>query len=78
MKKAQRLAPRMKELQEKIKGVKQNDLRLKELQMEQLGLMKARNPLVDATLLVQMPFLFALYRADHDLLDFRLARFFDT
>jgi len=36
MKKAQKLAPKMKELQEKIKGMKQNDPRLKELQVEQL------------------------------------------
>ena len=41
MKKAQKLAPRMKEMQEKIKGMKQNDPRLKELQMEQLRLMRA-------------------------------------
>ena len=45
MKKAQKLAPRMKELQEKIKGMKQDDPKLKELQMEQLRLMKEGNPL---------------------------------
>ena len=45
MKKAQKLAPKMKELQEKIKGMKQNDPRLKELQVEQLRLMKEGNPL---------------------------------
>src|ERR1043165_8745298 len=43
MKKAQALAPRMKELQEKIKGMKQSDPRLKELQMEQLRLMRDGN-----------------------------------
>ena len=76
MKKAQKLAPRMKELQEKIKGVKQNDPRLKELQMEQLRLMKEGNPLGGCLpLLIQMPFLFALYRAITISLDFRLATF---
>jgi YidC/Oxa1 family membrane protein insertase len=76
MKKAQKLAPRMKELQEKIKGVKQNDPRLKELQMEQLKLMKEGNPLGGCLpLLIQMPFLFALYRAITISLDFRQATF---
>jgi YidC/Oxa1 family membrane protein insertase len=76
MKKAQKLAPRMKELQEKIKGMKQNDPRLKELQMEQLRLMKEGNPLGGCLpLLVQMPFLFALYSAITISLDFRQASF---
>ena len=39
MKKAQKYAPRMKALQEQLKGMKQSDPRLKELQMEQLRLM---------------------------------------
>ena len=76
MKKAQRLAPQMKEMQEKIKGMKQNDPRLKELQMEQLRLMKEGNPLGGCLpLLIQMPFLFALYRAITISLDFRQASF---
>lgn len=76
MKKAQKLAPRMKELQEKIKGMKQNDPRLKELQVEQLRLMKEGNPLGGCLpLLIQMPFLFALYRAITISLDFRHATF---
>ncbi len=76
MKKAQKLAPRMKEMQEKIKGMKQNDPRLKELQMEQLRLMKEGNPLGGCLpLLIQMPFLFALYRAITISLDFRQATF---
>lgn len=76
MKKAQKLAPKMKELQEKIKGLKQNDPRLKELQMEQLRLMKEGNPLGGCLpLLIQMPFLFALYRAITISLDFRQAGF---
>ncbi len=76
MKKAQKLAPRMKEMQEKIKGLKQNDPRLKELQKEQLRLMKEGNPLGGCLpLLIQMPFLFALYRAITISLDFRQATF---
>ena len=76
MKKAQKLAPRMKELQEKIKGMKQNDPRLKELQMEQLRLMKEGNPLGGCLpLLIQMPFLFALYSAITISIDFRQASF---
>ena len=66
----------MKELQEKIKGMKQNDPRLKELQSEQLRLMKEGNPLGGCLpLLIQMPFLFALYRAITISLDFRQASF---
>ena len=76
MKKAQKLAPQMKELQEKMKGMKQTDPRLKELQMEQLRLMKEGNPLGGCLpLLIQMPFLFALYRAITISLDFRQASF---
>ncbi len=76
MKKARKLAPRMKELQEKIKGMKPNDPRLKELQVEQLRLMKEGNPLGGCLpLLIQMPFLFALYRAITISLDFRQATF---
>jgi YidC/Oxa1 family membrane protein insertase len=76
MKKAQKLAPQMKELQEKIKGMKQSDPRLKDLQMEQLRLMKEGNPLGGCLpMLIQMPFLFALYRAITISLDFRQASF---
>src|SRR2546423_1429731 len=76
MKKAQKYAPRMKELQEKIKGMKQSDPRLKELQVEQLRLMKEANPLGGCLpLLIQMPFLFALYRAITISIDFRQATF---
>ena len=76
MKKAQKYAPRMKELQEKLKGMKQTDPRLKELQMEQLRLMKEANPLGGCLpLLIQMPFLFALYTALTISIDFRQASF---
>jgi YidC/Oxa1 family membrane protein insertase len=76
MKKAQKLAPRMRELQDKIKGLKQNDPKLKDLQMEQLRLMKEGNPLGGCLpLLIQMPFIFALYRAITIYIDFRQASF---
>jgi YidC/Oxa1 family membrane protein insertase len=76
MKKAQKLAPQMKELQEKIKGMKQNDPRLKELQVEQLRLMKEGNPLGGCLpLLIQMPFLIALYVAITISIDFRQSSF---
>jgi YidC/Oxa1 family membrane protein insertase len=76
MKKAQKLAPKMKELQEKIKGMKSSDPRLKELQSEQLRLMKEGNPLGGCLpLLLQMPFLIAVYTAITISLDFRQASF---
>lgn len=76
MKKAQKYAPRMKELQEKLKGMKQSDPRMKELQVEQLRLMKEANPLGGCLpLLIQMPFLFALYSAITISIDFRQASF---
>jgi YidC/Oxa1 family membrane protein insertase len=76
MKKAQKLAPRMKEVQEKIKALKPNDPRLKELQMEQLRLMKEGNILGGCLpLLIQMPFLIALYSAITISIDFRQAAF---
>ncbi|MDX6576821.1 MAG: YidC/Oxa1 family rane protein insertase, partial [Blastocatellia bacterium] len=76
MKKAQKYAPRMKELQEKLKSMKSTDPRMKELQMEQLRLMKEANPLGGCLpLLIQMPFLFALYSAITISIDFRQASF---
>jgi len=76
MKKAQKLAPRMKEIQEKMKGLKQSDPKLKELQMEQLRLMKEGNPLGGCLpLLIQMPFLIALYIAITISIDFRQSSF---
>jgi YidC/Oxa1 family membrane protein insertase len=76
MKKAQKLAPRMKEIQEKMKGLKQTDPKLKELQMEQLRLMKEGNPLGGCLpLLIQMPFLIALYIAITISIDFRQSSF---
>ena len=76
MKKAAKLAPKMKELQEKMKGLKQSDPKLVELQKEQFRLMREGNPVGGCLpLLIQMPFLFALYRAITISLDFRQASF---
>lgn len=82
MKKAAKLAPRMKEVQQKIKDLqgkssgKANEAKLRELQMEQLRLMKEGNPLGGCLpILIQMPFLFALFRAITISIDFRQASF---
>jgi len=76
MKRAQKHAPLMKEIQEKMKSLKTDDPKTKELQMQQLRLMKEANPLSGCLpLLIQMPFLFALYRAITISIDFRLASF---
>ncbi len=76
MKRAQKHAPLMKEIQEKMKSLKPDDPKTKELQMQQLKLMKEANPLSGCLpLLIQMPFLFALYRAITISIDFRLASF---
>ncbi|MEO6390424.1 MAG: membrane protein insertase YidC [Pyrinomonadaceae bacterium] len=76
MKRAQKYQPRMKEIQEKMKGMKQDDPRLRELQMEQFRLMKESNMLGGCLpLLIQMLFLFALYRAITISIDFRQAPF---
>ncbi len=76
MKRAAKMAPRMKELQEKMKGMKKTDPKLRELQVEQMRLMKEGNPLGGCLpLLIQMPFLFALYRAITISIDFRQASF---
>jgi len=76
MKRAAKLQPQMKELQEKMKGLKPNDPRLRELQMDQLRLMKEGNMLGGCLpLLIQFPFLFAIYRSITISLDFRQASF---
>jgi len=60
----------------KMKKVQKYAPRMKELQKEQLRLMKEANPLGGCLpLLVQMPFLFALYSAITISIDFRQASF---
>jgi YidC/Oxa1 family membrane protein insertase len=62
MRRAAKLQPRMKELQEKMKKVKFDDPEFKKLQAEQMSLMKEGNPLGGCLpLLVQMPFFWAFF-----------------
>jgi YidC/Oxa1 family membrane protein insertase len=62
MKRAAKLQPRMKELQEKIKKYKPTDPQYKELQTEQMALMKEGNPLGGCLpMLVQFPFFWAFF-----------------
>lgn len=80
-KKAQANAPKMQEVQAKIKdlqkkGVPMDDPRMRELQMEQLRMMKGAIPLGGCLpLLLQMPLFIALYVAVTISLDFRQASF---
>jgi YidC/Oxa1 family membrane protein insertase len=62
MKRAAKLQPRMKELQEKLKKYKPTDPQFKELQQEQMALMREGNPLGGCLpMLVQFPFFWAFF-----------------
>ncbi len=62
MKRAAAMAPRMKDLQERMKKLDKNDPRMVELQKEQIALMKEGNPLMGCLpLLLQMPFFIAVF-----------------
>ncbi len=62
MKRAAKLQPRMKDLQERMKKVKPTDPAFKELQSEQFALMKEGNPLGGCLpLLLQFPFFWAFF-----------------
>jgi YidC/Oxa1 family membrane protein insertase len=80
-KKAQKNAPAMKELQDRLKelqrkGVPNDDPRMREVQMEQLKMTKDAIPIGGCLpLLLQMPLLIALYTAVTISLDFRQASF---
>jgi YidC/Oxa1 family membrane protein insertase len=80
-KKAQGNAPKMKEIQDRLKdlqkkGVPMDDPRMREVQMEQLKLMKGAVPIGGCLpLLLQMPLFIALYVAVTISLDFRQASF---
>lgn len=76
MKRAAAMAPRMKDLQERMKKVDKNDPRMLDLQKEQIALMKEGNPLLGCLpLLLQMPFLFSLYTILNVSLEVRNAPF---
>ena len=80
-KKAQKNAPQMKELQDKMKdlqskGVPADDPRMREVQMAQLKMTKDAIPIGGCLpLLLQMPLLIALYTAVTISLNFRQASF---
>ena len=80
-KKAQKNAPKMKELQDKMKelqrkGVPMDDPRMRDVQMEQLKMTKDAIPIGGCLpLLLQMPLLIALYTAVTVSLDFRQESF---
>lgn len=80
-KKAQANAPKMKEIQDKIKamqgkGVPLDDPRMRELQMEQLKLTKDAIPIMGCLpMLLQIPLFVALYTAVTIGIDFRQAAF---
>jgi YidC/Oxa1 family membrane protein insertase len=62
MKKMKDIAPRQKEIQEKMKGLKKDDPQYMALQSEQLKLMKEGNPLGGCLpMLIQMPIFWALF-----------------
>ena len=62
MKKMKDIAPRQKEIQEKMKGLKKDDPQYLALQSEQLKLMKEGNPLGGCLpMLIQMPIFWALF-----------------
>ena len=80
-KKAQKNAPKMKEVQDRMKelqkkGVPADDPRMREIQMEQLKMTKDAIPIGGCLpLLLQMPLLMALYTAVTISLNFRQASF---
>jgi YidC/Oxa1 family membrane protein insertase len=62
MKRAATLQPRMKDLQERMKGLEKDDPRMLDLQREQLALIKEGNPLTGCLpMLLQSPFLMTFY-----------------
>jgi YidC/Oxa1 family membrane protein insertase len=80
-KKAQKNAPKMKDIQDRLKdlqkkGVPADDPRMREIQMEQLKMTKDAIPIGGCLpLLLQMPLLIALYTAVTISLNFRQASF---
>ncbi len=61
MKRAAALQPRMKDLRERMKNLEQEDPRMRDLQREQLALVKESNPLGCLPMLLQAPFLMTFY-----------------
>jgi YidC/Oxa1 family membrane protein insertase len=77
MKRAAALAPRMKDVQERMKKLDKNDPRMLDLQKEQIALMKEGNPLMGCLpLLLQMPFFIAVFAILTVSIEVRNAPFF--
>jgi YidC/Oxa1 family membrane protein insertase len=77
MKRAAAMAPRMKDLQERMKKLEKNDPRMLDLQKEQIALMKEGNPLMGCLpLLLQMPFFIAVFAILTVSIEVRNAPFF--
>jgi YidC/Oxa1 family membrane protein insertase len=77
MKRAAAMAPRMKDIQERMKKLDKNDPRMLDLQKEQIALMKEGNPLMGCLpLLLQMPFFIAVFAILTVSIEVRNAPFF--
>jgi YidC/Oxa1 family membrane protein insertase len=77
MKRAAAMAPRMKDVQERMKKLDKNDPRMLDLQKEQIALMKEGNPLMGCLpLLLQMPFFIAVFAILTVSIEVRNAPFF--
>jgi YidC/Oxa1 family membrane protein insertase len=77
MKQAAKMQPKMKELQDQMKGLSKDDPKMVELQKKQLELMKDGNPLMGCLpLLLQMPFLMAFFAILTVSIEVRHAPFF--
>lgn len=77
MRKAAAMQPRLRELQEKMKGLKKTDPKFQELQMEQLRLMREANPFGGCLpLLLQLPIFWAFFILLTVSLELRQAPFF--
>lgn len=62
MKKAAKMQPKMKELQEKMKKLKSDDPRMQEIQKEMAQLMREGNPLAGCLpMLIQLPIFWSIY-----------------
>jgi YidC/Oxa1 family membrane protein insertase len=77
MRRAAKMQPEMKRIQEKMKELDKNDPRMMDLQKEQLALMKEGNPLMGCLpLLLQMPFFMAVFAILTVSIEVRHAHFF--
>jgi YidC/Oxa1 family membrane protein insertase len=77
MRKASAMQPRLRELQEKMKGLKKTDPKFQELQMEQFKLMREANPFGGCLpLLLQLPIFWAFFILLTVSIELRQAHFF--